>query len=241
VLDHWALLRPAHAWLNVIGFVGLTIVTTLVHLWPTVLGSRIGAGRAGTAMGFAWAAGPPLVAAGFATGSDGLARVGAAVTLAGAGSLVAFAALRWRARGRWTIDLPWHRAAIGHLAAGVAWGAGGAAAASALVLARGASADAWSSSVLVALGVGWVAQTLVGAWTHLLPTIGPGDPVRHEAQRGILGRGGPTRLTLWQVGTASLVVGVVAGLVLPAVAGGVVVGAVVVTSAALLATAARAR
>jgi nitrite reductase (NO-forming) len=241
VLEHWALVRPAHAWLNVLGFVGLTVATTLVHLWPTVLGGRIDAGRAGLAAGVGWAVGPPMVAAGFAFGSDPVARLGAAVTLVGALSLVAFAIARWRARGRWTTDLAWHRAAIGHLGAGIAWGGAGAAAASALVLARGASADAWSSAVLVAIGVGWIAQTLVGAWTHLLPTIGPGGPVLHAAQRGILGRGSLARVALWQVGVAGLAVGVAADVVALAVGGCLVVGAVAVASVGLLALAARRR
>ena len=241
VLAHWAELRPAHAWLNVLGFVGLTVATTLIHLWPTVLGARIDAGRTGLAVGVGWAVGPPLVAVGFVAGSDGIARVGAAVTLFGAASLVAFAASRWHARGRWTIDLAWHRAATGHLAAGIAWGAGGTATASVLVLARGASADAWSSAVLVVIGVGWIAQTLVGAWTHLLPTIGPGDPVLHASQRRALGRGCGVRPMLWQVGTAGLAVGVVADVTAIAVAGGVIVGGVVVASVALLAAAARTR
>jgi nitrite reductase (NO-forming) len=241
VLAHWALLRPAHAWLNVLGFVGLTVASTLVHLWPTVLGARIDPGRTGLAAGAGWAVGPPLVAAGFVAGSDPVARLGAAVTLVGAGSLVAFAGSRWRARGRWTIDLAWHRAATGHLGAGIAWGAGGAVAAAALVLARGASAGAWSGAVLVAIGVGWIAQTLVGAWTHLVPTIGPGGPVVHATQRRILARGSLARLVLWQVGTAILAFGVVADAAVSAVAGGVVVGGVIVASVALLAVATRIR
>ena len=224
-----------------LGFVGLTVATTLVHLWPTVLGTRNDAGRTGLATGVGWAVGPPLVAAGFVAGSDGIARVGAAVTLAGAASLVAFTAARWRTRGRWTIDLAWHRTAIGHLGAGIAWGAAGACAAAALVLARGAAADAWSSAVLVTIGVGWIAQTLVGAWTHLLPTIGPGDPVLHAEQRRILGRGSNARLALWQVGTAVLAIGVVADVAAIAVAGGLTVGGVVVASVVLLAASARTR
>ncbi len=241
VLARWDLLRPAHAWLNVLGFVGLTVATTLVHLWPTVLGARIRAGRSGLVMGVGWAVGPPLVAVGLAIDSDTLARAGAAATLVGAASLAAFAILRWRARGRWTIDPAWHRTAIGHLGAGVAWGTGGVGCAAVLVLARGASPDAWSSAVLVALGVGWIAQTLVGAWTHLVPTIGPGDPVLHAAQRRILGRGWLARLVLWQLGAACLAVGVAVDLAAPSVVGGIIVGGVVVASGGLLASAVRAR
>ena len=156
---------------------------------------------------------------------------------AGAASLAAFGIARWRTHGRWTIDMSWHRAAIGHLAAGIAWGAAGAAAASALVLANGASPAAWSAAVLVALGVGWVAQTIVGAWTHLVPTIGPGDPALHAAQRATLGRASLARLAAWQAGTALLVAGAAAGgddgaaLV---TTGGIVAGATAIGSVGLL-------
>jgi nitrite reductase (NO-forming) len=245
VLEHWGVLRPAHAWLNVLGFVGVTIVTTLVHLWPTVLGTRIVPGRAGAGMGVGWGLGPPIVALGLATGSDFIARTGAVVALSGAVSLAAFGIARWRARGRWTIDPGWHRAATGHLAAGIAWGAAGGTVAAALVLASGASPGAWSSAVLVALGVGWVAQTLVGAWTHLLPTIGPGGPALHAAQRAILGRAPTPRLVAWQAGTTMLAAGAVAGgwpaiaAAAPTlvVAGGVLAGATAIVSVGLLARA----
>ena len=245
VLEHWALLRPAHAWLNVLGFVGVTIVTTLVHLWPTVLGTRIVPGRAGAGMGIGWGLGPPLVALGLALGSDFVARTGAVVALSGAVSLAAFGIARWRVRGLWTIDLAWHRAATGHLAAGMAWGAAGGGVAAGLVLVHGASPAAWSSAVLLALGVGWIAQTIVGAWTHLLPTIGPGGPVLHAAQRTILGRAPTARLAAWQLGTALLVAGAVAAG-WPAAAGaaealvaagGLFAGAAAIASVALLARA----
>lgn len=239
VLADWGLLKPAHAWLNVVGFVGITIVTTLVHLWPTVIGTRIDPGRSGAGTGFGWVVGPPIVAAGFLLGSDFVARTGAVVALSGAVSLAAYGVARWRVRGRWTIDLAWHRTAIGHLAAGMAWGIAGATAASVLVLVRGAAPDAWSPAVLVALGIGWVAQTLVGAWTHLIPTVGPGDPALHAAQRAVLGRGWAVRLVAWQLGTVLIAAAATLedpGTVGPplAAAGGVLVGVTAVASVALL-------
>ena len=41
VLQAWGNLRPAHAWLNLVGFVSLVIATTLLHFFPTVIGARI--------------------------------------------------------------------------------------------------------------------------------------------------------------------------------------------------------
>jgi hypothetical protein len=93
--------------------------------------------------------------------------------------------------------------------------------------------------------VGWIAQTIVGAWTHLLPTIGPGGPVLHAAQRTILGRAPTARLAAWQLGTALLVAGAIAAGWPAATgasealvaAGGLVAGAAAIASAGLLARA----
>ena len=41
ITAHWVALKPAHAWLNVFGFVSLTIAGTLIYLYPTMLGTRI--------------------------------------------------------------------------------------------------------------------------------------------------------------------------------------------------------
>ena len=41
VVEGWAQLKPAHAWLNVFGFLSLVIAATLIHLAPTVAGTRI--------------------------------------------------------------------------------------------------------------------------------------------------------------------------------------------------------
>lgn len=45
VADSWMSLKPAHAWLNVCGFVTVVIAASLVHLAPTVAGVRIRPGR----------------------------------------------------------------------------------------------------------------------------------------------------------------------------------------------------
>ena len=41
IVERWALFKPAHAWLNVFGFLSLAVAATLVHLAPTVVGGRI--------------------------------------------------------------------------------------------------------------------------------------------------------------------------------------------------------
>jgi hypothetical protein len=61
------------------------------------------------------------------------------------------------------------------------------------------------------IALGWAAQALVGAWSHLVPAIGPGSPEVHARQRTILGRGATLRVVASQVGVALVSVGVPLG------------------------------
>jgi len=79
----------------------------------------------------------------------------------------------------------------------------------------------------------------VGAGAHLVPTAGPGDPVRHLAQRRTLGRWSAARLVALEAGVALLAVGVPLGVPVATVAGAVVAGGSVVASVGLLASAVR--
>jgi hypothetical protein len=76
-------------------------------------------------------------------------------------------------------------------------------------------------------------QALVGAWSHLLPSVGPGDAARHAVQRRELGRGATIRLAAWNVGAALLTVGSF-GHGWMSFAGAAVVGATILGSVALL-------
>jgi nitrite reductase (NO-forming) len=156
------------------------------------------------------ALGAPLVAAGYAVRLDLLAQAGAAAVLAGGHGVMlhAIAVARDGTPGRWTTDPGWHRLTSGALLAGQLWLAAGLLMASALVLGRGADAAGWSLAPLVGpLVIGGIAQILVGAMTHLLPAIGPGDPVRHAAQRGLLGRAAAARLVALNAGAALVTLG----------------------------------
>ncbi len=55
--------------------------------------------------------------------------------------------------------------------------------------------------------IGGVSQILVGAMTHLLPAIGPGDHPRHAAQRSLLGRAAGIRLVAINVGATLVTLG----------------------------------
>jgi len=231
-------LRAAHAWTNLVGFVSLVIMATLLHFLPTVLGTRITARRSAATAILATAMGSPLVVVGFATGWVPVAGGGAVLTLVGAASLVVEARLTWLARGRWTTDPGWHLLTGGGLLAGVGWFAAGSSAASILVLARvlGLTSDAlaWQSAFVGApLAIGWVAQVLIASWTHLLPAIGPGTPVDHAVRRAVLGRGARARLVALNLGVALVAVGWPLGLEPVAALGMTLVAAVVVSSVGL--------
>ena len=226
VVADWGWLKPAHAWLNLLGFVSLVVAGTLLHLYPTVVGSRIMGGLRVRAMVAALAAGAPLVALGYVARIDAVGRIGGALELAGALALTSIAAGAWRTRGRWTGDLAWRRVAIGSLGAGIGWFVVAVAVAAGRVVLEGPVPEAWSLDLVGApLAAGWVVQSIVGAWTHLLPAISGGSLDRHGAQRRILGTAATPRLIVLNGGVLLLSVGVAWPAPAPAVAGALLVAA----------------
>lgn len=237
VLERWGFLKPAHGWLNVFGFVATVIAATLVHLGPTVAGTRIRPRRGATVAIGGLLVGPPLVALGYTTGSDALARAGALATIVASVGLVALAVSVRRDRGRWTTDADWHAFTQASLLVAPLWFVVGVAIAAGRVLWLGADPSAWSIGLIAApLAIGWVAQVLIGSWSHLVPAIGPGDPVAHARQRAVLGWAGPARVAGLNLGVGLLTVGVaidsielsVAGAVATVLAGVIALGALLV-------------
>jgi len=234
LLGSWALLRPAHAWTNLVGFVSLVIVGTLLHFLPTVLGTRIVPRGSGIVAVLGVAMGSPVVVAGLALDAAPLLRGGAILTVIGAAALGLEAARVTRARGRWTTDPGWHRLSGVGLLAGIGWFEVGMALAAGRLLALGPTPDAWSTPLVAApLAIGWVAQVLIASWTHLLPAIGPGGPAGHAVRRAILGRMATARLVALNAGTALLAVGWPAGVGPAAAIGAVLVAGAVLASVAL--------
>jgi nitrite reductase (NO-forming) len=204
----WDSMKPAHAWLNLIGFVSLVVATTLLHFFPTVLGARITVRPSARLTIVGLAVGAPLVALSFALGSDPVARVGALVTAVGAIAVAVNARATWRTRGHWTTDASWHAFATGSLVAAIAWFEVGAAAGIGRVLLLGATPAAWSISAVGApLVAGWIGFAILGSSTHLLPAVGPGDGAVHARQRRMLGRVAVPRLVTLNAGVACISVG----------------------------------
>jgi nitrite reductase (NO-forming) len=237
-------LRAAHAWTNLLGFVSLVIMSTLLHFLPTVLGTRIVPRVSAAAAVLATAGASLLVVAGFSTGWVGVAGGGAVLALIGAGALVVEAKDVHAARGVWSSDADWHFAASASLLAGIGWFATGATLAAALVLARalGLVGDdrAWFSPLVAGpLAIGWVVQVLIGSWTHLLPAIGPGSPADHARQRSLLGTWARPRVAVHNVGTACVALGWPFGIPALTAVGALLVAASVVSAAGLAGSALR--
>ena len=109
VLERWAVLKPAHAWTNLIGFVSLVIVSTLLHFLPTVLGTRILPRRSAVVAVYAVGFAAPVVVAGLLLGIGPVAALGGLLGLVGAIAMGIEATAVVRDRGTWTSDEGWHR------------------------------------------------------------------------------------------------------------------------------------
>ena len=231
----WAALRPAHAWLSLFGAVSLTIFATLVYLAPTVLGARLRPSVPLVVGLVGVAAGPLIAVAGFVLDVREVVVAGMAVTLVGAIGQVAYALDAYRRRGPFSTEHDWRRVVIGHLVAGTAWFAVACGVALAAV-AGGGPVAGWSIGPLVVpLIAGWLLQELVGSWTHLVPSVTPGGPADHAAQRRALAFASRSRLVAWNAGIGLAWTGLALDLTAMAVTGALLVAAPVAVSVATLA------
>jgi hypothetical protein len=182
-----------HAHVNLLGWVTLTILGTLLTLWPTVLRTRMvpDAGRATTRA-------LPLCLTGLGCLSVGtlawwpvLAVTGLAL-FAVAVLLVAVPAVATARQRPPASFATWSIAAgMGWLLVALVWDAW------TLLHADGASAAADGfDTILVPLAVGFVAQVLIGALAYLLPMALGGGPVRVRERTARLDAYWPQRVTM---------------------------------------------
>jgi len=184
-------LMLAHVAVNVLGWMGLTVVGTLVTLWPTMLRTRLveGTERAarqalpvllGSVLVTATAALVgilPLVALGLAGYLAGLAMMGRFVYLA--------------ARGKPPSSFPTFS-----VLAGLVWLAGTVAGLAVAVGTAGTidAAHERLEWLTPALAAGFGAQVLLGALSYLVPVALGGGPSPVRAANTALDRGGPLRI-----------------------------------------------
>jgi nitrite reductase (NO-forming) len=188
----WLGLRQAHFTLNVLGWVSLTIVGTLVTLLPTVLRIRMlswhGAMTAALLIG-----GVAAIATGLATRTRPVAAVGGVAEAAGALGVVWLVAKTIRTPRTWPVPL-----AAKHLICAVGWFVVGS-----LAFAVALGLDAFAAfrvPYLVMFVGGWAVQTLLGAWMYLLPMARPGHPDERRRQLAVAELGGTLQLLALNTG-----------------------------------------
>ena len=187
----------AHAVLNLLGWIGLTVVGTLVTLWPTMLRTRIADGSARAARRAL-----PVLLAGLAVAAaaalGGSLLLTAAGLMAYLGGLVAVAVPHLEeVRRKTPSDF-----ATWSVLAGVGWLAGSLVALAAGIATAGNWAQAadragWLTAPLL---VGFAAQVLLGALTYLVPVVLGGGPAALRAATATLNRGGPARVVIANTG-----------------------------------------
>ncbi|WP_298868014.1 multicopper oxidase domain-containing protein [uncultured Microbacterium sp.] len=185
----------AHAFLNVLGWIGLTIAGTVVTLWPTILRTRA---HANSAQGAASAL--PLMALGVLVAAFG-AIIGqlpiVALGLAGyLGGLIIIGVSLFRAA---TQKAPRSFAALS-VGMGLVWWAGTVAAlivGALTAFLTGAGFDGLEGlfgKVVPFLAAGFAAQVLVGALSYLIPVVLGGGPTPVRAGTRGFDAAGPLRV-----------------------------------------------
>ncbi|QIK77183.1 multicopper oxidase domain-containing protein [Nocardioides piscis] len=190
-------LAVAHAAVNLLGWVGLTVVGTLVTLWPTMLRTRIAAGsERASARALPVLVGSIVVAAGGAgAGLRPVAALGIAMYVAGL--LVMAPAFADTLRRKPPSSFPaWS------VLAGVTWLVGalstlGLGIALASSWQRVDEVFGWLTPFLAA---GFGAQVLLGALSYLVPVALGGGPTPVRAASAVLDRGAPLRLVAANAG-----------------------------------------
>jgi len=187
----------AHLTVNVLGWLGLTVLGTLLTLWPTVLRTRIatGAERLVAHALPVLVAGIVVTLAGVLGGVLTVAAAGLATYLLGA--VVALVPLVTAARQR-----PPASYAAWSVLAGVAW----LMVALVWLVAAVATAPDWAHAgqvghaVAVPLAAGFASQVLLGALSYLVPVVLGRSPARTRAATEVLDRAGAARVVVANLG-----------------------------------------
>jgi nitrite reductase (NO-forming) len=200
--DAYLALRLAHAHLNVLGWVGLTVIGTQFTLWPTVLRTRM---VPGLERAVRWSL-PPL-AVGLAVAAAGLAARHKPTALAGLANYAAGLGIALVPFIRTARQRPPRTAAAWMLGAGMAW--------LVVVIAGDLITLAASSNVadldgrvarlVPAVVAGFALQTLTGALSYLLPVVFGRGAWGNRRLTGILELGWPARVAAVNLGVLALV------------------------------------
>ncbi len=189
-------LYPAHLAFNLLGWVGLTVIGTVILLWPTVLHTKVSDAVDDTAKRSLMLMVGGLVVVGGAAllALTVLFAVGMIIYLAGVGLVVAAGVQQARKSAQWTF-------ASWSIAAGMGWFVFCTIGFGIVVV----TAPTWGA---VASGMGWLigpfaagfaTQVLLGALSYLLPVVIGGGPEASRRTAFELNRG-----ALYRVATVNL-------------------------------------
>jgi len=187
----------AHALVNILGWIGLTVIGTLVTLWPTMLRTRIaeGAELASRRMLPVLIGGVVVAVAAALWGNPLLTAAGLLVYL---GGFLAVAAPHLEeVRRKAPVDF-----STGSTLAAVAWFTGSLL----LIAAAIATSSDWAQALAragrftVPVLVGFGAQVLAGALAYLVPVVLGGGPSPVRRTTAIMGRAGWARLVATNLG-----------------------------------------
>jgi nitrite reductase (NO-forming) len=182
-LDWYAQLWGAHVHVTLLGWLGLSVLGTIVTLGPTALHTRIPDGASQRARRSLWllVTGLAATAAGSLIGNVWVTVAGLLAYAGGAGTtLVPFGTALLRL-------VPW-RSAPWQLAIALCWLLGALSTEAGVLLAE-RSLDGVSAAVdrvLPMLVIGFGAQVLAGSLTQLLPVVLGRGPAEHKRISGVL-------------------------------------------------------
>ncbi len=190
-------LTLAHASINMLGWVGLTVAGTLVTLWPTILRTKM----AENALRSTRRALPVLVAGVIVTvlgallDQHYLGAAGVLVYIVGWG----IAMIPWAIEAK---QRPPHSYAAWSLLFAISWLFVSLVWWLIIWLSNDSMAviEAEFSTIVPALTAGFAAQVVIGALSHLVPVVIGGGPYAARASNEVLDRGAGLRLTLINLG-----------------------------------------
>jgi len=186
----------AHMTINVLGWVSLTIVATLITLLPSILRVKLPRWH-GTATAALLVTGPALLASGLAFDRTVVVALGGLCELAGALGAAWMVSKVMRTPRRWAIPV----SAL-HLLAGFCWFLIGSMALAMSATHGVVGFDAFVLDFLTMFVGGWMVQVLLGAWSFLLPMGRPGHPDERRIGLGAIEFAAWIQLALLNAGVA---------------------------------------
>ncbi|GAA3736885.1 hypothetical protein GCM10022239_10870 [Leifsonia bigeumensis] len=190
-------LYPAHLAFNLLGWVGLTVVGTVILLWPTVLHTRVSDAVDAIARRTLWLMVGGLVVVGGSVALDlrPLFALGILIYLVGVGFVVVEGVRQARRSAQGTF-------ASWSIGAGVLWFAFCTIAFGVVVVEAPGWADAASGVgwLVGPFAVGFAAQVLIGALSYLLPVVLGGGPEASRRTARELDRVGLYRVSVVNLG-----------------------------------------